>query len=120
IVAAGLGGSDSYWRVITIGEGEDTLDVTYAGETVPVTNAVQVIAESERVSINGKPYRGLAEAGFNSTGTLAGINELMMEEYLYGVVPHELPPNPYGELEAQKSQAIAARTYAMSNMGKRS
>ncbi|MFD1030125.1 SpoIID/LytB domain-containing protein [Metaplanococcus flavidus] len=120
IVAAGLGGSDSYWRVITVGEGEMALNVTYAGETATAANAVQIIAASERVSINGKPYRGLAEAGFNSTGTLAGINELMMEEYLYGVVPHELPPNPYGELEAQKSQAIAARTYALSNMGKRS
>lgn len=120
IVAAGLAGSDAYWRVITVGEGEDALEVTKDGETVTATNAVQVIAASELVSINGKPYRGLAEAGFNNSGTLAGINELLMEQYLYGVVPHELPPNPYGELEAQKSQAIAARTYALSNMGKRS
>lgn len=120
IVAAGLGGSDAYWRVITVGEGQKALDVTAEGETVTVTNGVQVVAASELVSINGKRYRGLAEAGFNNSGTLAGINELMMEQYLYGVVPHELPPNPYGELEAQKSQAIAARTYAMSNMGKRS
>lgn len=120
IVAAGLGGSDAYWRVITIGEGQESLDVTAGGETKTVLDAVQVVAASELVLINGKPYRGIAEAGFNNTGTLAGINELMMEEYLYGVVPHELPPNPYGELEAQKSQAIAARTYAMSNMGKRS
>src|SRR5690606_22343102 len=72
------------------------------------------------VRIGGSRYRGLAEVGYNSGGTLAGINELPIEQYLYGVVPHELPPDPYGELEAQKAQAVAARTYALSGLGKRS
>jgi len=120
LISKGLAGSDSFWKVITIAEGETQLKVTQNGEEKVTPNPVQVIAPSERVTINGKTYRGLAEVGFNSSGTLAGINELLVEEYLYGVVPRELPPVPYGELEAQKAQAIAARTYSLSNPGKRS
>jgi stage II sporulation protein D len=71
------------------------------------------------VTIGTLPYRGIAEVARNSAGTLAGINELPIEQYLYGVVPRELPPVPYGEIEAQKAQAVAARTYALSGLGKR-
>jgi len=118
-VDKGLAANDSYWRVVTIGEGEQELLVDTGDKQITVFNAVELLSDGEMVEINGNPYRGLAEAGFNSSGTLAGINELSIEDYLYGVVPHELPPVPYGEMEAQKSQAIAARTYALSNMGKR-
>lgn len=121
IVAKGLGAADAFWRLITIVEGETQLSVTKGEEVKNSVNAIQVIpAEGTLVKINTKRYRGLAEVGFNSAGSLAGINELSMEEYLYGVVPRELPPNPYGELEAQKSQAVAARTYALAGLGKRS
>lgn len=119
LIAAGLAASDAYWTVVTIAEGEKELEITLGDVTFTTENPVQLISEEDTVTINGKLYRGLAEANYNSAGTLAGINELSLEHYLYGVVPHELPPVPYGELEAQKSQAIAARTYAMSNMGKR-
>ncbi|ALC86882.1 hypothetical protein AM499_14420 [Bacillus sp. FJAT-22090] len=121
IVAKGLGAADAYWRLITIVEGEAQMAVKKGEEVKNSHNQIQIIGEEgSLVKINGKLYRGIAEVGFNSTGSLAGINELSMEEYLYGVVPRELPPNPYGEVEAQKAQAVAARTYAASNMGKRS
>ncbi len=118
IMAKGLGASDAYWRLITTVEGESTIKVSKGETAITTINPIQVVSE-DLVTINGKQYRGIAEVGFNSLGALAGINELPIEEYLYGVVPRELPPVPYGELEAQKSQAIAARTYALSNMGKR-
>lgn len=120
VVAKGLAANDAFWKVVTTAEGENRLMISMDGVVKETTNAVQVIAESEMVTINGKAYRGVAEVGFNSSGTLAGINELSIEQYLYGVVPRELPPVPYGEVEAQKAQAIAARTYALSNLGKRS
>lgn len=119
VVAKGLAASDAFWKLVTIAEGETQLKVTKNGEEKETSNPIQVVAPSGFVTINGQAYRGLAEVGFNSTGTLAGINELSIEHYLYGVVPRELPPVPYGEVEAQKAQAIAARTYALSNMGKR-
>jgi stage II sporulation protein D len=47
------------------------------------------------------------------------VNKLWIDDYLLGVVPRELPPVPYGEMEAQKAQAVAARTYAIRGLGKR-
>ncbi|MEW5927574.1 MAG: SpoIID/LytB domain-containing protein [Gemmatimonadota bacterium] len=58
-------------------------------------------------------YRGTAEARVHSSGArLIGINELPIEQYLYGVVPRELGPIAFPEVEALKTQAVAARTYA--------
>src|SRR6185369_852652 len=45
------------------------------------------------------------------------VNELPMEDYLLGVVPNELSPTTFGELEALKAQAVAARTYILRNLG---
>ncbi|HSH46254.1 MAG TPA: SpoIID/LytB domain-containing protein [Longimicrobiales bacterium] len=118
-IADGLAGADSFWKLITI-VGETELEATFEGETVVVESPLVLEAASGLVTISGRTYRGLAEVWTNSGGTLAGINELPLEEYLYGVVPRELPPGPYGLAEAQKAQAVTARTYALANMGKRS
>ena len=53
----------------------------------------------------------------NSRNTFTVVNELPIEDYLLGVVPNELNPVTFGELEALKAQAVAARTYIMSNLG---
>ena len=45
---------------------------------------------------------------------LIAINELPIEEYLYGVVPSEMPMS-FG-LEPLKAQAVCARTYAYSQL----
>lgn len=54
-------------------------------------------------------YRGKMEVSPYENG-LVIINELPLEEYLYSVVPSEMP-NSYG-LEALKVQAVTARSYA--------
>lgn len=120
VVSKGLAAPDAFWKIVTTADGERQLSVTMNGEVKTTANPVRLLAATGHVYINGTPYRGAAEVGFNSAGTLAGINELNIEHYLYGVVPRELPPVPYSEVEAQKAQAVAARTYALSNMGKRS
>lgn len=74
-------------------------------------------ATAETIAIDDKPYRTSARVFINSRGLLNVINELNLEEYLFGVVPAELGPRIYDELEAQKAQAIAARTYAVRNLG---
>ncbi len=118
-IADGLAGSDSFWKLITIVDGEPQLRaVLPEGQTV--VTAPIVLEADGLVTIDGALYRGVAEVWTNSGGTLAGINELPLEDYLYGVVPRELPPVPYGLPEAQKAQAVAARTYALANLGKRS
>lgn len=66
---------------------------------------------------NGKPYRGQIEVFTNKRGRLTIINRLAMEDYIRGVVPNELSPGGFPMLEALKAQAVAARTYAVRNMG---
>ncbi len=58
-------------------------------------------------------YRGSLEILRTPEG-LAVINELPLEEYLYGVTPSEMPAS-YPE-ESLKAQAVCARTYAYGNM----
>ncbi len=118
-IADGLAASDAFYKVITI-VGNTEIEVTHQGTTEVLESPVVLWSSNGLVTINGSTYRGLAEVWTNSGGTLAGINELPLEEYLYGVVPRELPPVPYGLPEAQKAQAVTARTYALANMGKRS
>jgi len=76
---------------------------------MPVTGDTVIIAD--------KPYRTAARLFINSRGLLNVINELSMEDYLKGVVPAEMGPKVFDELEALKAQAIAARTYAVKNLG---
>jgi stage II sporulation protein D len=64
------------------------------------------------VKLNGKAYRGKIEVFVNSRGTLTVVNVVPIEDYLLGVVPRELG---LPSLEAQKAQAVAARTYALAN-----
>ena len=65
------------------------------------------------VKLNGKAYRGKIEVFVNSRGTLTVVNVVSLEDYLLGVVPNELG---LPSLEAQKAQAVAARTYAVANI----
>jgi stage II sporulation protein D len=69
---------------------------------------------SNPVRLNGKAYRGRLEVFVNSRGSLTVVNVVPLEDYLLGVVPAELS---LPQLEAQKAQAIAARTYAVANVG---
>ncbi len=64
------------------------------------------------VRLNGKAYRGKLEVFVNARGSLTVVNVVPMEDYLLGVVPAELS---LPQLEAQKAQAVAARTYAVAN-----
>ena len=119
LISQGLAASDAFWRQITIVTGVTQYRVN-TGSAQAVSSGPVVLTSSDGlVKIGALPYRGVAEVARNSAGTLAGINDLPIEQYLYGVVPRELPPVPYGEMEAQKAQAVAARTYALSGLGKR-
>lgn len=67
------------------------------------------ITVSER---SGRSYRGSMEVT-TYNGKLALINQLPFEQYLYGVVSSELGSS--WPIEALKAQAVAARTFALSN-----
>jgi len=68
------------------------------------------------LSISGRPqvYRGGMEFRAQGKG-ITVINELPLEEYLYGVLPREI--YAAWPLEAQKAQAVSARSYAVAQLG---
>ncbi len=65
--------------------------------------------ESGHPVYNGRRYRGKVSL-FMSEGKVYAVNEVGFEDYLRGVVPSEMPAN--WPLEALKTQAVCARTYA--------
>lgn len=58
-------------------------------------------------------YRGTLEVALTKEGLLV-VNELSLEEYLYGVLPSEMPES-FGK-EALKAQAVCARSYACNQL----
>jgi stage II sporulation protein D len=68
--------------------------------------------------VNGKPYRGFLDVLIDKSNRITVVNQLGIEEYLLGVVPAEINPSTYPENAALAAQAIAARTYALKNMGR--
>jgi stage II sporulation protein D len=68
------------------------------------------------LSFGGRRYRGIFILRSGPRGAVL-INVLNLEDYLKGVVPGELSPDQFGEIEALKAQAVAARTYAIKNTG---
>jgi SpoIID/LytB domain protein len=65
--------------------------------------------------VNKSPYSGVLHI-HRENGKMLVVNELPMEEYLRGVVPHEIGYLDSTGTEAIKAQAIAARTYAYRNL----
>ena len=88
---------------------------------VPMANHIRIqpptSPRAARLQVNDRTYRGIVEVFGNVRNTFTIVNELPLEEYLLGVVPNELSPTTFGQLEALKAQAVAARTYIIKNMG---
>ena len=68
------------------------------------------------LSYNGRDYRGLFILKATHKGIVL-VNVLNIEDYIRAVVPSELSPYTFRQLEAHKAQAVAARTYAFKNLG---
>ena len=67
------------------------------------------------LSFGGRDYRGIFSLQAGPQGIVL-INILSLEDYLRAVVPSELSPYQFREIEAHKAQAVAARTYAIKNL----
>ena len=129
---------DSYYHEDVTGKADVDLELVYgehkmeiaAGETFSigtdseyfVTNRIYLVPKAltgRTVFTNiernngGQGYYGGFELEKREEGILL-INEVLLEEYLYAVVPSEMPA--YYPLEALKAQAISARTYAYDKM----
>ncbi len=88
--------------------------------TVSVDGAVYALAAPLRFARGseplefGRPYRGSLVLTQNGNRVRV-VNEVMLEAYLYGVVPLEMPSE--WSPEALKAQAVAARSYALATRG---
>jgi len=71
------------------------------------------------LTLRGQPYRGELRVQQAPGGGLTVVNRLDMETYLMGVVPREIGRFDLDIYEAIKAQAVAARTYAYTYLGRR-
>jgi peptidoglycan hydrolase-like amidase len=87
-------------------------------ETLSQETVVYFVPEDprSRLSYKGTQYRGIFVLRASSKG-LVLVNIVNLEDYLKGVVPEELSPDRFHGYEALKAQAVAARTYAIRNLG---
>ena len=94
------------------GQNYDIYDAQGAFLSSMATNKSMKIQSpsSSPIKINNKRYRGYLTFDIVDK-QLAAINNVGLEEYLYGVVPREMPST--FSYEALKAQAVAARSYAV-------
>ncbi len=64
----------------------------------------------------GYKYYGGFQYTRRDGGNMTVVNMLEMDDYICGVVPYEMSPS--WPMEALKAQAVSARTYAASQLGK--
>lgn len=121
---------DTDYSICYESNGETVEELHQAGEVCEVDESSQWLKEGririipsvltgkvilQNVARNqGIPaYRGTIEVMSTGRG-LAVINEVLLEEYLYSVVPSEMPASY--PAEALNAQAVCARTYAYKHM----
>jgi stage II sporulation protein D len=78
-------------------------------EPVKIKNIYVVESDKNILYVDNIGYRGKIEL-HNIQGEIYVINIISIEEYLYSVVPSEMPS--FWNMEALKSQAVASRTYS--------
>ena len=91
------------------------VDASWNTQATGATRLVALPSAGAPVSVEGKTYRGAIEIRVDASGRLRAIDWVELETYLRAVVPSELGPEVWPQLEALKAQAVAARTYAVAN-----
>ena len=77
-------------------------------------NSLFIKSSDGFITVGKDKYRNFTEITYRNNG-LYTLNHISVEEYLYSVVPSEMPPSWHKE--ALKAQAVAARNYAIANRG---
>ncbi len=80
------------------------------GRSYPLTECLLAAEKGGMLQVNGTLYRGTWKIAASREGRLVAYNLVDLEEYLYGVVPKEMPPA--WPDEALKAQAVVSRTFA--------
>ncbi|EMJ97956.1 SpoIID/LytB domain-containing protein [Leptospira sp. WS58.C1] len=72
---------------------------------------IRFVADNPGLEYKGRKFRGEILLQPDKSGNILVINRVPLEEYLYSVVPSEVPAG--WPTEALKAQAICSRTYAV-------
>jgi len=89
---------------------------TFTVNASDITEDTEYTSENEIVGINTWLYHGSIILKKDSNGLLTVINRVPTEQYIASVLGKEMSYS--FEMEALKTQAVCARTYAAKNMGK--
>jgi stage II sporulation protein D len=94
-----------------------TLEARMDGKVASTDGLLEIVPAGPcDFRVSGVPYGGRLRLSSARSGRMLVVNELPLEDYLEGVVPHEIGnpgPDAFAALEAQ---AVAARTYAISRI----
>jgi stage II sporulation protein D len=107
------------WRVVPSGTGIALQPPDREGPSATEVVALLTTDPARQVWLNGRPYRGSIHIARDTAG-LTVVNRVVLESYLLGVVSAEMGRRAPEEFEALKAQAVASRTYALRNLGRRS
>ena len=113
---------------VTLTAGKETATVTVRSGKLAVNGKVvsgtsytfapaqgRGVAQASRVTVNGRAYRGTIRIDLHGSAFTV-VNVVQTEDYLAGVLPEEL--SSAWPQEAQKAQAVAARTFALHSRGR--
>lgn len=70
--------------------------------------------ENHLIYLDGRPYMGAVEFQIEEGKHIRPVNQILLEDYLKGVVPFEVYPE--WNIEALKAQTLAARTYTITHL----
>jgi stage II sporulation protein D len=104
------------WTVNTADNGNVVLSVDSWGNDSTAVDEIRLRSNSSStyLAYNGTRFRGQFLLRRTDDGTVALINELPVEQYLYGVVRKEIAPN--WPVEVVRAQAVAARSFVVARM----
>ena len=112
VAVKGEGSSDKYAVMISSASGEKLIYTVDSHNAYPQFSAAKPNKNGVYVvDLGERQYRGRIELGrYGGAGSLKVVSIVGLEEYLYGVVPCEMVSSWH--MEALKTQAVCARSYA--------
>jgi len=88
--------------------------IAFGPKAFPRNKVIVRADDPESFSVNGRNFRGALRFVKDQGGKLLVVNEIDLEDYIKGILYHEV--SHYWPPEALKAQAIACRTYALYQM----
>jgi len=76
---------------------------------------VTPVSGSDSIGLGDRRFRGVVEFGRFRGQNITAVNIVPLEQYLFSVVPSEMPASWH--MEALRAQAIAARSYTINRSG---